>query len=209
MQNFILRQNAERYRARLAGASDPGERDRLRVMLSTVERELALLEAQNAGAGAPPWPIGGRARMEAAQARLIAEFRRRFEDAPQIAYLIDPAPGLCFVAVNAALEAATGLSRQAMEGQPLFALFPDNPDEANADGTWLIYASMRKVAETQQPDPMPVMRYDVRDAEGVFAERYWRHLNSPVFDETGRLVFLQHLVDEVTEEVMSGRMSAA
>jgi PAS domain-containing protein len=208
VQQFILQQNAERFRARLAEAKDPGECDRLRVMLSTVERELALYEAQAQGAGRRRWPIGAEAQHQADRARLIAEFRARFEAWPKIAYLIDPAPGLIFVAVNAALEQATSLSRGQIEGQPLFALFPDNPDDANADGTWQIYASMRKVAETGQPDHVAPVRYDVRDAQGVFVERYWRHANAPLFNADGRLVFLQHLVDEVTEEVLSRKRSA-
>ncbi len=209
MQGFILQQNAERLRARLDDTRDTEDRDRLRTMLSTVERELALFEARQTGAGAPPWPIGARERLEARRVRLIADFRQRFEHSPHVAYLIDPAPGLLFAAVNAAFEQAAGLSRAQVEGQPLFTLFPENPDEKNADGTWLIYASMRKVAETGRPDPMPVVRYDVRNAEGVYVERYWRHLNAPVFDEDGRLLFLQHVADEVTEEVLSGRISAA
>lgn len=209
MQDFILRQNAERLRGRLAQAADPRDRDRLRIMLSTVERELALYEAQAAGAGARPWPIGGEAQHGADRERLVAEFRAGYEAWPQIAYLIDPAPGLIFAAVNAAFEAATSLPRERIEGQPLFTLFPDNPDEANADGTWLIYASMRRVAETGQPDHMAPMRYDVRDADGAFVERYWRHTNTRLFNADGRLVFLHHLVDEVTQEALSGRSSAA
>lgn len=207
MQTFILQQNAERLRVRLADTPDSDQQERLQVMLSTVERELALLEAQETGAGAPPWPIGGRERLAANRTRLIADFRQRLERSSQVAYLIDPGPGLCFAAVNAAFERATGLPRDQVEGCPLFTLFPDNPDDAKADGTWLMYASMRKVAETGRADPMPVVRYDVRDAGGVFVERYWRHLNTPVFDEDGRLIFLQHLADEVTEDVLSGRIS--
>lgn len=209
MQTFILRQNAERFRARLKQAVDAGEREQLRVMLSAVERELALVQAQEAGAGAPPWPIGATESLEAARARLIADFRARFEGAAQLAYLIDPGPGLRFAAVNAAFEQATGLTRDQVEGEPLFVLFPDNPDEANAEGVWLAYASMRKVAETGRPDAMPVMRYDVRNAEGDYVERHWRQENAPVFNEDRRLVFLLHVVEEVTDEVTKGRDEAA
>ncbi|HLZ75017.1 PAS domain-containing protein [Phenylobacterium sp.] len=209
MQRFVLQQNAERYRARLAEAKDPGERDRLTVMLSTVERELALYAAEAEGVGARPWPIGAQAQLAADRARLTGEFRAKFEDWPQVAYLIDPAPGLSFVAVNTAFEQATSLSRHQIEGQPLFTLFPDNPNDATADGTWQIYASMRRVAETGQPDHMAPMRYDVRDADGAFVKRYWRHANTALFNAAGRLIFLQHLVDEVTEQVIQARSSAA
>lgn len=208
MQDFILRQNAERFRARLSETRGEDERAKLQVMLATVERELALLEAYESGAR-PRWPVGDAATLEASRARLIADFRREFEDCAQVAYLIDPGPGLRFVTVNAAFGLATGLPREQVEGQPLFLLFPDNPEEANANGAWQVFASMRRVAETGQPDAMPVMRYDVRNAEGVYQERHWRQLNRPLFSADGRLVLLLHTVDEVTDEVLSGRAPAA
>jgi PAS domain S-box-containing protein len=209
VQQFILQQNAERFRARLAEASDPGDRGRLQAMLSTVERELALLEAFEAGAGAPPWPIGASEDLKTSRARLIKEFRNQFEASPQVAYLIDPAPGLNFVDVNPVFELTTGLSRQQVIGQPLFMLFPDNPGEANADGTAHIYASLRRVTDTGLPHTMPILRYDVRDADGVFVERHWRAVNAPLHNQAGRLIFLLHVVDEVTDQVLKTRSSAA
>ena len=196
MQVFILKQNAERFRARLAETTDPERHEQLRAMLAAVERELALVAAERGGAGAPPWPIGAEAWMSASRERLIAAFRKQHQDAPQLAYLIDPGPGLRFVAVNAAFERALDLREAAVVGQPLFTLFPDNPQDAHADGAWLLYVSMRQVAETLQPHAMPPVRYDVRDATGAFVERHWQIVNGPVFDADGRLVLLQLLAEE-------------
>ncbi|THD58874.1 PAS domain-containing protein [Phenylobacterium sp.] len=207
MQKFILQQNVERFRTRLAEASNPTDRRRLRTMLSAVERELALLEASEAGVDSPPWPIGDSEGLAAERARLIAEFRGRFGASPQVAYLIDPAPGLEFVDVNPAFEQATGLSRDQVVGQALFMLFPDNPSEANADGTSHLYASLRRVASTGLPDAMPTLRYDVRDADGVFVERHWQAVNTPLSNAGGRLIFLRHTVDEVTDQVIGKRSS--
>ena len=208
MQRFILQQNVDRFRSRLAQASDEGDRRRLQTMLATTERELALLEASEAGAGAPPWPIGARESLAASQAKLLADFQAELGASEHVAYLLDPAPGLNFVDVNAAFEASTGMSREQVVGRALFLLFPENPDETNADGVSQFYASLRTAAETGQPHAMPIQRYDVRDGAGVFVERYWRATNTPLHKD-GRLIYLLHVVDEVTGEVLKARASAA
>jgi hypothetical protein len=48
---------------------------------------------------------------------------------------------------------------------------------------------------------MPVQKYDVRDGHGVFQERYWQPVNSPVLDNAQRLIALLHEVTDVTESV--------
>jgi hypothetical protein len=105
------------------------------------------------------------------------------------------------VEVNRAFEAAAGVTREAAAGQPIFGLFPDNPDDPNADGVSQLYASLRKVAETGLPHAMAVQRYDVRDGGGDYVERHWRPVNSPLHDEAGRLIFLLHIVEEVTADI--------
>lgn len=208
MQRFVLQENAKRFRDRLAEATDAAERRQLRTMLATVEREFALLEAAAAGAGAPPWPIGSSADLESCRATHLADFHREFGLAPQVAYLIDPAPGLIVVEVNHAFELATGLAREDAVGQPLFGMFPDNPADSQANGVAQTYGSLRRVAETGLPHAMPILRFDVRGPDGRFMERYWRPVNAPLHEE-GRLVLLLHVVDEVTDEVLKGRLSAA
>jgi PAS domain-containing protein len=208
VQRFILQQNVDRFRSRLAQASEQGERRRLQAMLATAERELALLEASEAGAGAPPWPIGAGESLAASQAKLLADFQDQFGGSEHVAFLLDPAPGLNFAEVKAAFEASTGMSREQVIGRPLFLLFPENPDETNAGGVSQFYNSLRSAAETGQPHAMPVMRYDVRDAAGVFVERYWQATNTPLHKD-GRLIYLLHVVDEVTAEALKDRASAA
>ena len=51
---------------------------------------------------------------------------------------------------------------------------------------------------------MPVQRYDIRRPEaegGGFVERYWSPLNSPVLDEQGKVAYLVHRVEDVTDFV--------
>jgi hypothetical protein len=56
---------------------------------------------------------------------------------------------------------------------------------------------------------MSVLRYDVRNADGVFVERHWRPVNTPLHNEDGRLIYLMHMVDEVTAEILTARAAAS
>jgi signal transduction histidine kinase len=51
---------------------------------------------------------------------------------------------------------------------------------------------------------MAVQKYDIRRPEqegGGFEVRYWSPVNTPIFDVTGRLIYLIHRVEDVTELV--------
>ena len=206
MQRFILQQNIERFRARIAEAPDGDDRKRIEAMLAAAERDLALLNTALSGVRNRPGATA--APDETSRAAAIARFRKEFASSSTPAILIDPEPGLTIVDVNAPYEAVSGLPREKTVGQPLFLLFPDNPDDPTANGVSHLYASLRTAAETGRPDAMPVQRYDVRDADGRFVERYWRPLNTPLHDEFGRLVYLMHQVEEVTQDVLGARSPA-
>jgi len=207
-QKFVLQENVRRLQDRIAEATDGDGRRQLETMLAAVERELALTSVEQAGAGAPPWPIGSAQDLAAERATLIDDFRRDYGESSLVAYLLDPAPGLLMVEVNRAFELATGRTRAAVVGEPLFALFPDNPAAGNADGIVNIYASLRRVAETGLPHAMPDLRYDVAGDDGRFVERHWRPVNSPLRAANGRLVLLQHVVQELTDEVRAAEAAA-
>jgi hypothetical protein len=48
---------------------------------------------------------------------------------------------------------------------------------------------------------MSVQRYDTRGPAGDFVERYWQPINTPIRDTDGRLVFLLHHVEYVSDQV--------
>lgn len=129
-------------------------------------------------------------------------FRLLFEAAPD-AYLV-LAPDLTIMAVNDAYLRATMTRRESIVGKPLFAVFPDNPDDPATEGTRNLRASLDMARKTGRPDTMPVQKYDIRrpDAEGGgFEERYWSPVNTPVLDSAGKLVCIIHRVEDVTEFV--------
>ncbi|QIP82751.1 SpoIIE family protein phosphatase [Streptomyces sp. Tu 2975] len=114
-------------------------------------------------------------------------------------------PDLMIVGVNDAYLRATGRSRQDLVGQYLFGAFPDNPADTNADGVRNLGASLHRVLQTRQPDTMAVQKYDipVPTRPGVFEERWWSPINTPVLGPDGQVAWIIHRVVDVTEFVRS------
>ena len=119
--------------------------------------------------------------------------------------LLDPAPGLHIVDINDAYARATFTGRDDVVGHSLFEIFPDNPDDALADGVSNLYTSLRTVVKTGQPHAMAVQRYDIRDPQGQFVERHWQPINSPIHDREGILIYILHHVEDVTADMCRGR----
>jgi ribosomal protein L32E len=46
---------------------------------------------------------------------------------------------------------------------------------------------------------MAEQRYDMRRPDGVFEERYWRPLNTPILGPEGYVRFIVHRIEDVTE----------
>ena len=130
------------------------------------------------------------------------DYRSLFESAPSLHLVLTPIFEI--VAVTDAYLDATMTTREQMLGQHIFDIFPDNPDDPNADGVRHLRASLKRVLETRAPDAMAVQKYDIRRPEslgGGFEVRYWSPINSPVFDDTGTLTHIIHRVEDVTEFV--------
>lgn len=200
MKRFICEQNIANFRRLLVDASDPAKRTALERLLASYNRELALLDAEEIGADATPIPQQRKQPVDAAAVR--DEFLPHFEHSPHPYLLLDPGPGLRIADVNAAYLTATFTERGAILGKSLFDVFPDNPDHALADGVNNLYSSLRTVATTGRPHAMAVQRYDIRDAAGKFVERHWQPINAPIHDAQGKLVFLLHHVEDVTDQVV-------
>lgn len=195
MQRFILEQNLQRFRRRLAAEADPPTCELLRRLIAGCERDLAVLDADVWGA-LPTAPAGFGAGLEGAlDGREIA---RALDACADPALLIDPGPGLRVIDLSAAFCEAVMVEPGRVVGERLFAAFPENPDQASSDGIVNLYASLRRVAATGKPHAIPEQRYDMRDGDGRFVERRWRMQNSPILSKSGRLLYLLHQVEDVT-----------
>jgi signal transduction histidine kinase len=130
------------------------------------------------------------------------DFESLFQSAPGLFLVLDP--DLVIVAVSDAYLAATMTRREEILGHGLFEVFPDNPDDPQATGVGNLAASLERVRRNLVADTMAVQKYDIRRpaAEGGgFEVRYWSPFNSPVLGADGRLAYVIHRVEDVTEFV--------
>ncbi|MGC1684567.1 MAG: PAS domain-containing protein, partial [Candidatus Acidiferrales bacterium] len=88
------------------------------------------------------------------------DFRALFESAPGCYLVLNPS--LQIVGVSDAYLRATLTEREAIVGRGLFDVFPDNPDDPDADGVSNLRSSLARVLQRKAPDTMAVQKYDIR-----------------------------------------------
>ncbi|HVZ63611.1 MAG TPA: ATP-binding protein [Lacunisphaera sp.] len=131
--------------------------------------------------------------------RSRAELQSLFESLPGL-YLI-LTPDYHIVAASDAYLQATLTRREDIVGRGLFEVFPDNPGDAQADGSRNLRASLDRVVAQRQSDTMAIQRYDVRRSDGTWEERFWSPVNTPLVGADQQLLYLIHRVEDVTEFV--------
>jgi signal transduction histidine kinase/DNA-binding response OmpR family regulator len=159
---------------------------------------------------AEPSPEVSTPPVAAVEAVAEPDFKALFEAAPGCFLVLDP--DLTIVAVSDAYAAATLTERADIVGRPLFEVFPDNPDDVDADGVSNLRASLDRVRRHRVADTMAVQKYDIRLPEsegGGWEVRYWSPVNTPVLGADGALTHIIHQVEDVTEFMQqTSRMEA-
>ncbi|WP_277922213.1 SpoIIE family protein phosphatase [Streptomyces sp. Root369] len=114
-------------------------------------------------------------------------------------------PDLVLADVNKAACRVTGRTREDLIGRYLFDAFPDNPADPDADGVRNLHASLHWVLRSKEPDTMAPMKYDipVADRPGVFEERWWSAINTPVLGPDGQVDWILHRGEDVTSFILS------
>jgi len=128
------------------------------------------------------------------------EFQAMFEAAPDKYLVLNP--DFTIVAVSDAYASATMTERDQILGRGIFDVFPDNPDDPAATGVAKLRASLESVRHELNADTMEALQYDIaRPAAegGGFEVRYWSPRNSPVLGADGKLKYIIHRVEDVTE----------
>ncbi len=131
------------------------------------------------------------------------DFKLLFESAPGLFLVLRPdSPHFTILGASDAYLRATLTERKKIVGRGLFEVFPDNPDDPHATGTSNLRSSLERVLATKVSDTMAVQKYDIRRPEnegGGFEERFWSPVNSPVLGGNGRILYIIHRLEDVTE----------
>lgn len=125
------------------------------------------------------------------------QYRRLFKTSPGKILVLLP-DSFEIVAVTNEYLKVTMTRECDIVGKTLFEVFPDNPEEEQADGVLFLSASLQRVQSLKTSDIMAVQRYPIRMPDGTFEERYWSSINSPVINDAGEIEFIAHCVEDVT-----------
>lgn len=113
--------------------------------------------------------------------------------------LLPDAPVFTIVEVSDEYNKATLTNRSNIIGAGIFEIFPDDPQDMNADGVKNLSRSFETVLSTGESHEMPVQRYPILEpGSGAFVEKFWAPVNKPVIVD-GRIVYIIHSVIDVTE----------
>lgn len=118
--------------------------------------------------------------------------------------LLSPTSEATILAVNNAFLKGASRRREELVGVSLFVAFPGNPNDPDDTGEAALRRSLSRVLETCKPDAMPAQRYpiliELPSGEVIYEERFWSAVNSPVFDEEGKIVCISHTTIDVTQQ---------
>jgi signal transduction histidine kinase len=128
------------------------------------------------------------------------DYKVIFRALPGLYLILDPK--LHIVEVSDPYLQATITRRDEITGRNIFTVFPDNPDDPEADGVRNLRTSLEYVLTNKEAHSMPVQRYDIRNQEnnGAFVRRFWSPFNSPVL-RNGEVAYIIHRVEDVTDYV--------
>lgn len=131
------------------------------------------------------------------------DFQLLFEQAPALFLVLGVDPDFTILGASEAYLKAT-LTQRSIVGRPLFDVFPENPDDTVSEGVQNLRSSLHRAIASKAPDTMPLQKYDIpRPAEegGGFEERYWSPVNAPILSPAGKVLWILHRVDDVTDFV--------
>nr|WP_255594277.1 PAS domain-containing protein [Pontibacter sp. HSC-14F20] len=114
-------------------------------------------------------------------------------------------PDLVIVEATDTLLEKIHLKREEIMGQPVFHIFPNNPDNPQEDSEGSIYHSMQHALVYKRPSSVEELRYDIPTAEG-FKECYWNATSVPIVDANWEVQYLLQEIHDVTDKVLIERL---
>ena len=138
------------------------------------------------------------ATAQAGQGAAVMEpdFRAIFEALPGSFLVLSP--DLVILAASAAYRRDCRVTRDTLIGRPILEVFPDRPDPG---GLVNLRTSLGRVKASHEADTAAVRRYDLGPMGAEPDTRYWSLANVPVLAAGGRLDYIIHWLDDVTDLV--------
>ncbi len=103
------------------------------------------------------------------------------------------------VAATDAYARAMMMPRTAFLGRPIAEIFPECLSARMAGKVYNLLDSLQRVAALGVTDVMNIQRLKIRNPVGTFEERLWFMENTPVFDQSGQLIYIIHQAKDMTE----------
>ncbi|PRY10082.1 ATP-binding SpoIIE family protein phosphatase [Kineococcus rhizosphaerae] len=123
-----------------------------------------------------------------------------FEHLPTAHLLLDR--DLVVAEVNRAYTALLDRTREELVGHPVFAVFPPDPANLDADGVHPLERSFRR-ALAGGTDVLPALQYDVLDPRtGQRHLRHWSIANVPLPGPDGTVQFVLQRIEDITDTVL-------
>jgi len=137
------------------------------------------------------------------------DYHAIFNVLPGMLVVLDP--DYVILDVNDCFADTTGRSRDQLVGRNAFEIFPGNPADAGDTGSHEIRDSFDRARSAAEPDVIRLLRYDIEDPgrPGVFEERYWSVVTTPLVDGDGRVTSLVVCVHEATAAVSQMKAQAS
>ena len=123
---------------------------------------------------------------------------------PYIVFAADD-PKFTIIEENEAHAKVAMVDRGQTIGRPVLEAFPDTSEQYKKKGKSELIESIRKVIKTKQSDTMPSLKYDLKDADGAYAEKHWNVTHHPLFGVDGSVAAVYQETRDITEEVKSGK----
>jgi PAS domain-containing protein len=125
-----------------------------------------------------------------------------FESMPGSFIILQPnAPHYPILAISDELLEITARGRQNVVGKSVFEVYPESPEAITATGPSNLRISLQNAVQFKVLDQMPVMRYDIPNADGEFEERYWSASSKPVLNTEGEVMYIIHATNDVTNQI--------
>jgi two-component system sensor histidine kinase VicK len=130
------------------------------------------------------------------------DFAAYFLTAPPTLLLKPDAPRFTILDVNPAYLRAVNANYEDLVGLGTLEAFPENPLDPHTQNVSTLRNSLIRILQTKEQHILPSQKYDIPiRGTNEFETRYWKATNSPIVNGTGEVVYITHVVLDITQAI--------